>query len=525
MSKTKYSEGDKGGNKRRKERDEVIRSKSAPSARNERRKCDIDRSGDINDASYYFLNDDLKRQVTNISFNQFNGVSNDLGYALDENGVLQPVYDGVPYIMRIVTSPSAGYTFGDDYTALGNGVNLAALNLYTLLSSNNAKTTNYAPQDLTTLLLALGSFIELTSYVTRFFGMTSLYNYRNRAFPKAMIEAAGCDYDDLMSSLADYRVRFNNILVSAAKIPIPQNIPYFKKCSEMYQGLYQDMVGSSMAQLYILVPGTVWRLEEQYSSDGTGLSTLRVMQGTTVEAPVLTMSDLLERLEDMLGALLNSSTLNAIYSDILRVATKENIPLMQFSMVDESYVILPNYVPEIRLWINNLTIMGYPATAGPEGFTYTRDNDVVPSAEYNRIKYAPIFEFATGTPMLNQYINFDYENPDANDIVYSMKLKTGIQLQKEGTRFWTTAVALPDHYVNELWVYRSSGWVQIIKSSFDVSSGDVEVCSAFDWYPIFYNRYGSSFTSIGDLNFYTTVDFNYLKRLHDTEYLGLLTIR
>lgn len=480
--------------------------------------CDR-KSGRINDPMYYFLDDQLKNQITNISFNQFNGTPNSLGTINYQGNTVEAV-DKAPYAMRIELSPSAGYT-GPGYSSVGNAVNLAALKLYTELSANNAKTTNYAPQDLTTMILAIGSVISLSSHITRAFGMLNVFNQRNRAYPRQMLEIAGFDYDDLIGNAANYRIKFNTLMTAANKIPIPANIPYFKKCSDLYHGSYWDMDGSNLAQTYLFVPGTEWLFNEAYSEAGTGLETVSVLkdQGTR------TMDIYLTLLDEMIGALLNSITLNSIYSDVIRVATKSSMELFAFTGVADDYVVLPTYEPEVRHWINNATICGYPIVEAVDN--HTAFNDVQPSVEYNRIIYQPAFRFNAAGMDANFFINFEEENPSADVIVESTRLVARFKLDYETatSTYVSREAALPDHYVNLIRIYGDEGNI-LMDRTVGYTVNQAAALSAFDWSPAFYNVSNTGVTyTLLDLQYYTDLDFDYVKALQDSTYLGLLTIR
>lgn len=476
-------------------------------------------SGRINDPMYYFLDEQLKNQITNISFNQFNGTPNSLG-TMNLKGNYVDVLDKAPYAMRIELSPSAGYT-GAGYSSVGNAVNLAALKLYTELSANNAKTTNYAPQDLTTLILAIGSVISLSSHVTRAFGMLNVFNQRNRAYPRQMLEIAGIDYDDMIENAANYRIRFNTLMTAANKIPIPANIPYFKKCSDLYHGTYWDMEGSNLAQTYIFVPGTEWLFNEAYSEAGTGLETVSVLkdQGTR------TMDIYLTLLDEMIGALLNSTTLNSIYADVIRVASKSSMELFSFTGVADDYVVLPSYEPEIRRWINNATICGYPLVDAVDN--HTAFNDVQPSVEYNRILYQPAFKFNAAGMDSNFYVNFEEENPSSDVIIESTRLVARFKLDYESATntYVSREAALPDHYVNLIRIYGEEVNI-LMDRTVGYTVNQTSALSSFDWHPAVYNisDTGVAYTLL-DLQYYTTLDFDYVKQLQDSTYLGLLTIR
>lgn len=510
----KQSGKGKGNNKRRSER-------SRKNCRDQRDCMDNASSnvGDINDPSYYIYDPNLRAQLPNISFNQFTGYPAVIGYDVVARKDTELTF---PTCMRINLNPSAGVT---DSFNLSSGVNLAAMSMYTKLSANNAKTSAYAPQDLTTLLYAVSELIALSSHVARIFGVCRLFNYRNRSFPQKIVEYLGVEYQDLIDKFSDYRSMYNNLMVAASKIPIPANIALFQKSSKLYSNVYLDMEGSSMAQTYVFVPDTTWYLNETYNDNGTGLSTLSFGY-SQVSTGTVTMYKLLSKLDLMINSLLQSSTLNAIYSDILRLADKEGLPLYQFTTIDDSFVTVPVYNPEVRQWINNMVVVGSPI-GDSTSEDYTPSNDVVPVAGSNVIKYKPCF-LANAAYLLNPILNFDHQNVTSDEVIEATRLSASwgfLGTFKE--RNVLADLTLPDHYVTSIVIYGAGDPAVHELPFMSENSSFVWRWSNFDWAPFLYMITSSGVLSavVGDTNYYTTIEHDFLKRLNDASYQGLLELR
>lgn len=100
-------------------------------------KTKYDESTPVNDPNWYFTDQNLATQVSDFSFNQFTGVPF-VYHSLSQSEL------SLATTMCIYLNPSAGYT--PSQVPLSAGINMQALRLYTELSANNAKTTNYAPR-------------------------------------------------------------------------------------------------------------------------------------------------------------------------------------------------------------------------------------------------------------------------------------------------------------------------------------------------------------------------------------------
>lgn len=486
----------------------------------------------INDVGMYFTDPVLLNQLTNFSYDQFLGVPVDFG---KDDITNKDMSEQVSNICRYYVNPSAGWV--DKANPLGAGINMAGFNTYLALSSSNAKTTDYAPQDVTTLLLAVGQLIAMLSWGARAYGLSNLSNARNRAYPRIAIAASGFDFEDMKSRMADYRIRYNLLVQEIDKIKVPNNVEYFRKCANMFAGVYTDQANSSLAQTYMFVPYSTWTFEEAYSEQGTGLKTkpLFTSFGTTI-----TFGQYLDVMEEMTNKLLSSTTLHRIYSDIMRLSSKEGLVLYQFSKLGEDYVVVPSYNPELELYINNCNSIGAPVAASSRtSQDFTPDNDVIPDVNKNCVIYRPQFAPSVALSSNGMYVNFSHENPTVEEKVYATRLAMRTKGTIHENQYFTTQVALPDFYIvgcsfytgaSSTAEYSQTYWQMDInqftaKQVFNL----VALMSKFDWHPYVYAIDSTAenplLGSFGDLQYYTLLDFEYIARMHDAAMIGLFTVR
>lgn len=485
----------------------------------------------MNNPNYYFTDPTLAAQATSISFNTFLGTedrySGGGAYGLNHT----------PTVMAINLNPTAGPM--DPLYSAASGINMAGRKLYNRLSSINAKTTNYAPQDLITLMLALGSVLEYVSFIRRCFGLAFTTSYRNRFVPKEIIKIMGLDADDFFKNIAAYRLEFNTLINLLQKVPFPANVAYFEKCATMYDHVWTDSEDMAIAQLYVFMPYSVWKFNEAYSEQGSGLNTVEL---NAIPAQAKPMSNYLDILSQMIEALVTSSTLNFVYADILNLAAKENIPLYQVQFLPENYVVLPEYNAEALLQIHNMSIVGYPnATTAPTGVThFTKQNDVVPNVNKNEVEYYPVYYQTSASLCAQKFIDFPSGQPDVAQIIEATRyvaLAKDYALETVGktTMYRMTDVAVGDHVVISFVIYYSEGKSAespYIASS-ALSTNDVyktlAALSKFDWAPIMYAydpQTPAKFIDVfGDLNYYTLVDRNYINRVDDLAMMALFELR
>lgn len=476
--------------------------------------------GDINNPAYYYEGPTVLDQIMNFSFNQYGGVALDIH--TDPVNVAN-YYN--PMICTYYLNPSIPTTWSNN-PADTSGATTAGLRNFMYLTSTNNRSIPYSSQDLLILQMAIGNMLSTSSHLTRCLGLPWLFNYRNREYPEGIFHAIGLDANDFNHNLADYRLRYNRLLTLASKIPFPANIPAFAKNADMFSNIYLDDEDSALAQTYILVPQSIWIFDEAYNTNGSGLRTTNFVDGT-----IRTFGDYLDLFEQQIGALLNSTSLNYIYSDILRLQQKgEMSTLLGFQPIPESYIVRPVYNAEVETWLHNAVIIGSPlATASQHaiaGITYTDRNDVSCDANNNKLVYMPQFSLP-GDIGYEALIDFDHDNVSIEDKVRSTRFSVRVMPASDAQGSFTMNVALSDHYITKAVIFLGGTTINFTKSFLDCTSFTVAqlltrfaALSKFDWAPILYVYHSSDVTTaqpIGDLDYYTTLDYHFMRRLYDYE--------
>jgi hypothetical protein len=531
MKQNENFKGNKASNKVKKYSGRRAPRKSS-NPKNSTKDCstNVEQPGDINNPAYYYEDANVLSQVMNFTFNQFGGVPVDM--------MVQPG-DEVQYLnsnlMTIGLNPSVPVTTGTRTTI--SGATTAALRNFLMLSGSNAKATNYAPQDVILLELALAEVIKITTFCARAFGIAYMFNYRNRAYPEVLLRGMGINYVDFREHLAEYRIRFNTLMTLASKIPFPATIPAFSKAADLFGSIYLDDEDSSLAQSYMFVPSSTWVFDEQYDSEGSGLRTTPFVTGDAH-----TMDYYLSILENMISALLNSTTLNFIYSDIMRLVQNGKVTnLITFTSIPEDFNIVPVYNKEVETWLHNALLVGNPLKAAdqfnPYGRSYTPSNDVSSDANNNTIKYWP--QFAIPNPFgYEALIDFDHDNVDVTERVratrFSQRWRAIANTDTTPASYYTDEIALNDHYITSFTIW-SDASVKAAYSS--VLNADplnyvtdliiLDKVSKFDWHPILYflSLNMKDINVIGDLDYYTLLDYHTIAKMYDYEVIHYLQIQ
>jgi hypothetical protein len=511
----------------------------------------------INNAAMYFTDMELAEMVTNISFNQF--IGSDRG-----NFEEYPELD-VPNIMKYFVNPCPGWLDGN----VSEGINAVALKTYTILSASNAKTTNYGPQDISTLILAFGEVLSFTEHLRRILGVAYLYNVRNRFVPRGVMKALGVESTDLTKNLATYRIRFNTIINRINTIPVMKNIEYLNKCYELYRHIYTDSE-SPMAQYYVMLPYSTWILNEAGSQQGSTLETVLLFD--TVERnlkPLFTTYDkLLDQLDAMINTLLTSSTFNYIYADVLRLG----VETWTVELCSEGYACMPEYNPMIALQLQNAIAIGAPVN-DPDDYAYilqegespnyyTASNNVIPNVNQNSLEYRPLFVWSSDAVGRPRILNFPHSegHPDIDQRCDATRYMAISKLENaaEGYFFYNgdgnqasakDVMVLADHYITHIKVESYAG--DTLASEFVAPEGNTYISygegvatwplplqmakiSNFSYAPIFYIDVNSGSMVPGvthiralfcELDYFTEIDMNYLLPVDDLALQGLFTLR
>lgn len=494
--------------------------------------------------NWYFTDKTLAEQTAQFSFQDFIGSG-----TLTDTGVT------LPSIMTISLNPSADNSLAG-YAGISTAT-LMARKLYNSLANTSGRTQNYAPQDVFTLLLALGEIVSYVSYLKRALGVAFTYNVRNRDFPSKIIDCMGINSSDLFQNLNKYRVELNTILTQINKVPFPANIAWFDKCNALYEGIFQDNM-SPMSQIYIMIPATTWILDEQSYDQGTMLSTLPVTVHSinNYSSVIRNFGTHLSNLRSMVQALLTSTTLNYIYGDILNYATKFGTKLLYFNTIEDSYSVMPQYDQEVLLHIHNMLLIGSPAVdisgtrvpATPILATYTPYNDVFPDVNNNSIIYNPVFNSEPNAQSLidqgigyMNIVDFPFGAPDLvgkiestrfqirNDVGTNSGEKSLAYINSSGDIAGIVATVLPDHYPVRITGYSPNGDTFATNRSYTTALNNqlIHYLTKFDNAPLMYITSTETSIShvIGDVNYYTNLPSDVLSRMCNLTYQSLFELR
>lgn len=490
-----------------------------------------------NDPNYYFLDRGVADQVSQLSFQTLGGVDRYLGS--------QPI--AYPNIKAHFWNPSAGVqpSVNPPQQLQQTGINMAGLRLFTKLSAYTGRQATYGPQDISTMILDMGEIISCMEWVRRAFGVAFLGSEQNRTYPLMLLNAMKIDGSDFYANYSQYRNRFNKLVTLVNQLPIPQSCAYFDKCAHMYEKVYLD-APSPLATVIVDNPLTTWILDETSYSGGSILATTYWCGTVTTGdvSAVNTLSYYLVQLERMVNALLNSSTLQVVYTDLLNLASKMDVKFWKLDYLNEGYLVIPEYNAFYLLQMHNSTITGVPAIPTYiAGSSETPWNDVYPNAGNNALFYNPGFKpwYTTSGgdnvgPMparvILDSINAQPSVEDRIEMIRWTSLSSGDAATIGGVEYVIDTV-LADHYITKVQYFRGNT-ARVTESSSFRTEGNANIewaalATKVDWNALVYvfdtNSDLPTGDVIGDLNYYTVIDYDWLRPIFDFTALALYEFR
>lgn len=499
-----------------------------------------------NDPNWYYTDANVADQVSQLSMRDFLGVDCNITGPRGASSV--DVY--IPSIINVYLNPGAGANgvvvqqqqqYVPDNRM--SGINMAGFRTYSKLAAFTGRALTYGPQDISIMILALGEVISCVEYLRRALGVAYTYNVRNRSYPSRLIDAMGIDHQDMFQNYALYRNRFNELVTRINQIPIPKGIAYFDKCASLYEHIYLDS-DSPMAQTIVTVPFTTWTLNEQGSSLGSTLETTSWgRDGINQTWNYRPMSYYFNQLQVMVDSLLNSSTLNVVYADILNFFNKVGGDIWKFDYFIDGYQVIPEFNLGFLLQLHNATFTGVPNVPNMIGASSTNAriitplNDVICDANNNQLLYNP--GFSTGNNNYSfrwvpdeVFVDFLNPNPTVTDRVeITRMISIPGPTYNDGTTEWVVDGALPDHYCVVMAYMNNDATTPQFTVGSVISSwyNNRLSISQLDYHPIHYimNSAGTGIDRFidGELNYFTTVDYDLIDPIHRFVGLSLYDLR
>lgn len=286
------------------------------------------KESESNDPAWYSQNEAMLRDSASFPFNEATGTPIDIS-----DNALGDYQVTIPGVLCMAFKPTMGRSNVET-----SGLNVASKKLFnTLRAFNNAGNPPYDPND---LMLVEGAIANVYAYINmcvRAYGVLNLFVYKNRYFPKVLVEGLNLDYDDFRDHMSQFRWDIDYMIQAIASLWAPGNIPYFAQCAQMYSGYFVE--GEDVKdQIYVAVPHSFLQYEEASTQfPGGRLKPLTWLnQGSS--GGLHTRADLINYFNALVAPLMNNTDVNIISGDV-RKAFGDNI--IKVGDVPLNYQVLP----------------------------------------------------------------------------------------------------------------------------------------------------------------------------------------
>nr|AVA30679.1 capsid protein [Picobirnavirus sp.] len=390
-----------------------------------------------NDPNWYALNPQLLKDSASFPYAWPLGNRLNVGeYGADLNK------GSLPGIMAMNWIP----TFGNALDAT-SPINVASVNVYTKVRHDNSGHANYDHADYMLYLMAMDSVYAFHAWMRRAYGVALTYSNVNRYFPRAAVEAMGVSFGDIQKHLADFRQYINLYAVKASALAIPASMSIMTKHYWMSEGMYFDS-NQDKPQTYIFNPLGFYK----FVLDGTpavgGLEFVPLFGDITNDQGVdtpndpiagpLTFKQIMEYGDALLAPIIADEDFGIMSGDTLKsfgVGGCYTLPA-----TEETYTVVPSYVPEVLDQIQNATFIGLPNL---ETLKVTQDTDIGPGGLRTHPKFVHPWVWAPNSAelpgqnafLVDRFVTFEHGNIDPSNTMEATRwTNIGVQVTEDGTR-------------------------------------------------------------------------------------------
>lgn len=216
----------------------------------------------------------------------------------------------------------------------------------------------YTPSDIIMMIMAVDSVHIMLEEAIRAYALSAQYSTQNKYFGKALVDALGFDYDDILEHLAEFRYQINQAITKINQIHIPNVFYVIDSHRNMYSRIFKEAPTSTgKEQLYAFRSNCFWRY-----NDSTGVMQCypwKFSKNGTLYTKV-TVELWAQEVSAMIDDILSSEFIAKMDADMLRIFPYSEI--MHFDYIGEMLGLEFAYDPYILTQIFNMEFMAAKVT-------------------------------------------------------------------------------------------------------------------------------------------------------------------
>lgn len=431
--------------------------------------------------------------------------------------------------------------------------NIAAQQLYTMVTKQNSRDKSYDKTDLFMMILAVNSAYQLYEYLLRGYRSIGKFEPLNRYYPETLLRAQGFS-SQLGQNLADFRGVLDLFAYQLGSINVPDVLDYIRRSSWLFSHVYKD-AEDVKAQLYTFIPDGFYVWTEAEGSNPAFLKYVtreQLFNLTNHTAAIANLSQISAAINTIMTPLLGSSDIGLMNADIAKAYGDGN--MIKIRSVSDYEAIEPVYDKEVLLEISNaFTPLKTTSEREPSATRGTVCFSDITQDVTNLVSGPQVVQSiglnSTGDPITIQgkspsyikpILNFIDTEANADNIMVSTRLMTSMEPNLDGTAVdvWCGSEIVTEY----VWWYHGKGSTTgnpvvsnlIYDSNFVWYSAQsqqevINLSTSFDWSPAMY-----MVSDVGDTLYYhgSTIDLNNwifvedsdLRQLHDVAIMSLFAV-
>lgn len=308
----------------------------------------------FNDVKWYSLNEQLMRDVANISYHNPLGKGDFLYYssATQTPGVTSVNTSTVPGILRLNYVMSCGID-GEDSSS--NSVNIAAQNIYSFVRNVNSGARNYQAPDLMMYFLTVINAYVYVATLARIYSVAKTYKTENYYFNSAALQALGVPSASVAywrNNLAQLRATINNALQRLRTFAVPKSMPLLERWLWLATNMFKDSEVKK-SQLYIFVPEFIYVLDWNNAA----------MEG--IKPDYTSLDSVAATLKRIFDGIFGNNDIGVMSGDVLKAYGETG--LIELGSISEDFHIETKFSEEVLSQIGSaryVGTLGYLATSG-----------------------------------------------------------------------------------------------------------------------------------------------------------------
>jgi hypothetical protein len=277
-------------------------------------------------------------------------------------------------IMRINFVPTYGTTgpVSDDGVSRfdTSAINTAASKVYWDVVHANSRNIQYDPSDLMMLFINMDNIYMMIMDAIRAYAYAKRYSMDNVYYGRALVQAMGWDYDNLIVNLAAFRYKLNTLINLVNRIHVPRIYNIFAAHINLVDRVFCD-APKTRAQLYVMVADGHYEYDDangkiewkaHYTTNSSG------QRGTTHSVKNFAF---LNTIETQINAVINSTWMGVMDGDILKRYGEGS--MFTLPSIPEELEAVPVFDQEFQFMIRNSDFIG-PRKQGVRGGALPSNN-------------------------------------------------------------------------------------------------------------------------------------------------------